>query len=202
MRFTGNGITNCYPDEVDNFVSITVLGVRRYQIQIFFVDAIGVLRYVSESIVRKRCGNALEYCDIATGRPLPGRLGCFGILLLEPEPVASKHRQRRLYTALEHLSVFPELFFRRIPVSIEELVEKLLDAHFALSMRPLVEGQEPENKRPILHALGKSLLVDALGEVWIVGQILDELVEPSSISPPHTTPLIARTACVSLWSWR
>ena len=24
MRFTGNGITNCYPDEVDNFVSITV----------------------------------------------------------------------------------------------------------------------------------------------------------------------------------
>ena len=25
MRFTGNGITNCYPDEVDNFVSITVL---------------------------------------------------------------------------------------------------------------------------------------------------------------------------------
>ena len=27
MRFTGNGITNCYPDEVDNFVSITVLTV-------------------------------------------------------------------------------------------------------------------------------------------------------------------------------
>ena len=25
MSFTGNGITNCYPDEVDNFVSITVL---------------------------------------------------------------------------------------------------------------------------------------------------------------------------------
>ena len=25
MRFTGNGITNCYPDEVDNFISITVL---------------------------------------------------------------------------------------------------------------------------------------------------------------------------------
>ena len=24
-RFTGNGITNCYPDEVDNFVSITAL---------------------------------------------------------------------------------------------------------------------------------------------------------------------------------
>ena len=28
MSFTGNGITNCYPDQVDNFVSITVL--RRY----------------------------------------------------------------------------------------------------------------------------------------------------------------------------
>ena len=25
MRFTGNGITSCYPDEVDNFISITVL---------------------------------------------------------------------------------------------------------------------------------------------------------------------------------
>ena len=25
MSFTGNGITNCYPDQVDNFVSITVL---------------------------------------------------------------------------------------------------------------------------------------------------------------------------------
>ena len=29
MRFTGNGITNCYPDEVDNFISITVLKVGR-----------------------------------------------------------------------------------------------------------------------------------------------------------------------------
>ena len=27
MRFTGNGITNCYPDEVDNFISITALTV-------------------------------------------------------------------------------------------------------------------------------------------------------------------------------
>ena len=25
MSFMGNGITNCYPDEVDNFISITVL---------------------------------------------------------------------------------------------------------------------------------------------------------------------------------
>ena len=25
MRFMGNGITSCYPDEVDNFISITVL---------------------------------------------------------------------------------------------------------------------------------------------------------------------------------
>ena len=25
MRFTGNGITNCYPDEVEDFISITVL---------------------------------------------------------------------------------------------------------------------------------------------------------------------------------
>ena len=28
MRFMGNGITSCYPDEVDNFISITVLSVR------------------------------------------------------------------------------------------------------------------------------------------------------------------------------
>ena len=27
MRFMGNGITSCYPDEVDNFISITVLKV-------------------------------------------------------------------------------------------------------------------------------------------------------------------------------
>ena len=27
MRFTGNGITSCYPDEVDNFISITVLSI-------------------------------------------------------------------------------------------------------------------------------------------------------------------------------
>ena len=27
MSFTGNGITNCYPDQVDNFISITVLCV-------------------------------------------------------------------------------------------------------------------------------------------------------------------------------
>ena len=26
MRFTGNGITNCCPDQVDNLISITVLG--------------------------------------------------------------------------------------------------------------------------------------------------------------------------------
>ena len=25
MRFTGNGTTNCYPDEVEDFISITVL---------------------------------------------------------------------------------------------------------------------------------------------------------------------------------
>ena len=25
MSFTGNGITSCYPDEVENFISITVL---------------------------------------------------------------------------------------------------------------------------------------------------------------------------------
>ena len=25
MRFTGNGITNCYPDQVEDFISITVL---------------------------------------------------------------------------------------------------------------------------------------------------------------------------------
>ena len=30
MRFTGNGITNCYPDQVDNFVSITVLRMPRF----------------------------------------------------------------------------------------------------------------------------------------------------------------------------
>ena len=28
MRFMGNGITSCYPDEVDNFISITVLRSR------------------------------------------------------------------------------------------------------------------------------------------------------------------------------
>ena len=28
MRFMGNGITSCYPDEVDNFISITVLKFR------------------------------------------------------------------------------------------------------------------------------------------------------------------------------
>ena len=27
MRFTGNGITNCYPDQVEDFISITVLTV-------------------------------------------------------------------------------------------------------------------------------------------------------------------------------
>ena len=25
MSFTGNGITNCYPDQVEDFISITVL---------------------------------------------------------------------------------------------------------------------------------------------------------------------------------
>ena len=29
MRFTGNGITNCYPDQVEDFISITVLRVQR-----------------------------------------------------------------------------------------------------------------------------------------------------------------------------
>ena len=29
MRFMGNGITSCYPDEVDNFISITVLKDRK-----------------------------------------------------------------------------------------------------------------------------------------------------------------------------
>ena len=29
MRFTGNGITNCYPDQVEDFISITVL--RRFR---------------------------------------------------------------------------------------------------------------------------------------------------------------------------
>ena len=28
MSFTGNGITNCYPDQVDNFISITVLSAE------------------------------------------------------------------------------------------------------------------------------------------------------------------------------
>ena len=28
MRFTGNGITNCYPDQVEDFISITVLRIR------------------------------------------------------------------------------------------------------------------------------------------------------------------------------
>ena len=27
MSFTGNGITSCYPDEVENFISITVLSL-------------------------------------------------------------------------------------------------------------------------------------------------------------------------------
>ena len=27
MRFTGNGITNCYPDQVEDFISITVLRI-------------------------------------------------------------------------------------------------------------------------------------------------------------------------------
>ena len=31
MRFTGNGITNCYPDEVEDFISITVLNVAALQ---------------------------------------------------------------------------------------------------------------------------------------------------------------------------
>ena len=30
MRFMGNGTTNCYPDEVDNFISITVLSGGEY----------------------------------------------------------------------------------------------------------------------------------------------------------------------------
>ena len=29
MRFTGNGITNCYPDQVEDFISITVLTLAR-----------------------------------------------------------------------------------------------------------------------------------------------------------------------------
>ena len=29
MRFTGNGITNCYPDQVEDFISITVLSVDK-----------------------------------------------------------------------------------------------------------------------------------------------------------------------------
>ena len=32
MSFTGNGITNCYPDQVDNFVSITVLNPVRWSL--------------------------------------------------------------------------------------------------------------------------------------------------------------------------
>ena len=38
MRFMGNGITSCYPDEVDNFISITVL-----RLLVSLVSAIGVL---------------------------------------------------------------------------------------------------------------------------------------------------------------
>ena len=30
MSFTGNGITNCYPDQVEDFISITVLTVTTY----------------------------------------------------------------------------------------------------------------------------------------------------------------------------
>ena len=35
MSFTGNGITNCYPDEVEDFVLITVLTVREVGDDVF-----------------------------------------------------------------------------------------------------------------------------------------------------------------------
>ena len=54
MRFTGNGITNCYPDEVDNFVSITVLTARREPSRVLMAsDPLGVLERPSVRQVRR-----------------------------------------------------------------------------------------------------------------------------------------------------
>ena len=38
MRFTGNGITNCYPDEVEDFISITVLSDAPRHLRVKAVD--------------------------------------------------------------------------------------------------------------------------------------------------------------------
>ena len=38
MSFTGNGITSCYPDEVENFISITVL-TQLTLVLVLFTDA-------------------------------------------------------------------------------------------------------------------------------------------------------------------
>ena len=38
MSFTGNGITNCYPDQVDNFISITVLRAAGLRAEVFVWD--------------------------------------------------------------------------------------------------------------------------------------------------------------------
>ena len=36
MSFTGNGITNCYPDQVDNLISITVLSIYKTNLERLF----------------------------------------------------------------------------------------------------------------------------------------------------------------------
>ena len=69
MRFTGNGITNCYPDEVDNFVSITVLieyGIVAAVGVFVFLEFVGILSHVShmtmslESRLKRRFFNWLD----------------------------------------------------------------------------------------------------------------------------------------------
>ena len=39
MRSMGNGITNCYPDQVDSFISITVLNVTMPSGQVTLADS-------------------------------------------------------------------------------------------------------------------------------------------------------------------
>ncbi len=67
MSFTGNGITNCYPDQVDNFVSITVL---RY------VFKNKRAWYVLKDLIENRSVSAtvnrlltILVCEVTTARP-------------------------------------------------------------------------------------------------------------------------------------
>ena len=55
MSFTGNGITNCYPDQVEDFISITVLTVIGipFGIQHFKLAGISLMP-VGKTIVPKQ----------------------------------------------------------------------------------------------------------------------------------------------------